>query len=115
MFGLDALARMACSWVMGFSKHPRHISATVTLSGPAEDVLKNVQALRGCNRSVSLTVEVDWKRSPGGSQMFPEIKGGDIQAALEKLQKLAHQTLVDADTDRRLEALIREFGKFTQS
>lgn len=114
MISLDALLRVACSFGMNTSYKPRQIRATVTLSGPAEDVLKNVQSLRGCARAVSLNVEVDWKRSAAGSQTFPEIKGGDIQAALEKLQKLSQQTLVDSETDRRLEGLIRDFGRFTE-
>jgi hypothetical protein len=90
------------------------ITATVTIEGPAEEILAAVQRLRAGERAVSLTLEI-----PRRGQIMPHyytlppIKAGQTQRALETLDKLSQQTLVDAQTERRAEHLIRGFAGFT--
>jgi len=93
---------------------PTRITAQITIEGPAEEMLAAVQRLHGGKRSVSLVVEVSRRNYVSPYHHLPEIKSGQIQHALEKLAAMAHQTVVDDETDRRLDYLIREFGEFTR-
>jgi hypothetical protein len=99
---------------IGNRKPAALIHARVTLEGPAEELLVDVQSLRGGKRSVHLSVEVSRRHYWAPDHHIPEIKGGQIQAALEKLEMMSKQTIVDEETDQRLERLIKDFGQFTK-
>lgn len=98
---------------MDSSKGPAHVTASVTIKGPADELLGALQSLRGGERTVHLSVEVPTRHYWDRDHYLPGIKNGQIQAALEKLETMSRQTVIDDETDRRLERLIREFGAFT--
>jgi hypothetical protein len=98
---------------MDTSKPLTPITASVTIEGPAEEILRNLRQFRGGKRSVHLSVEVSRRHYSYTDHSIPEIKDGQIQRALEKLELLSRQTIVDKETDDRLEQLIREFGYLT--
>ena len=89
--------------------------AIVTIHGPAEEILSDVQRLRGGKRTVRLTVGLtDLEHSKMMYPHFiPEIKGGQTQEAHEILDKLVRQRRIDQGTEERLDSLIEEFGRFT--
>ena len=58
-------------------------------------------------------MEVSRRHYSISDHYIPEIKGGQIQLALEKLDLMSRQTIVDKITDERIEQLIREFGHLT--
>lgn len=90
------------------------ITATVTLEGPAEEILAMVQRIQaGGKRRAQLTLE-SARGYAFPFHVLPAIESGQIQAALEKLETMSRQTVVDDATDRRLDHLIREFGEFTR-
>ena len=94
---------------------PAPIRAEVTISGPAEEVLRALSNVRGCERRVKLTVETParfYSRFPD-DHMLPEIKSGQIRAALEKLEMMSSQGVITSETDERLDRFIKEFGRFT--
>jgi hypothetical protein len=98
---------------MDTSKPLTPITASVTIEGPAEEILRNLRQFRGGKRSVRLSVEVSRRHYSTSDHYIPEIKDGQIQMALEKLELLSRQTIVDKQTDERLEQLIRESGYLT--
>jgi hypothetical protein len=86
----------------------------VTFEGPAEEILRAAQTLRGGgNRTVTITIE----NSRGGPipafYSLPPIREGQIQRALETLDTLGRQTIVNRETEERLDMLVRDFGRFT--
>jgi hypothetical protein len=89
------------------------IEARVLIAGPAEEILSAVRLLHGGKRSVHLSIEVSTRHYSDRDHYLPAIKDGQTQAAVEKLELMSRQTIVDDETDRRLERLIREFGEFT--
>ena len=94
---------------------PARIKATVTIDGPADEILALVQHLRaGGKRRAQLTVELAGKAYTSPFHVLPAIEGGNIQAALEKIEVMSRQTVLDDETDRRLDRLIRDFGEFTR-
>ncbi len=97
------------------NKLPTRIKATVTIEGPAEDILADVQRLRGGQRRVSLSTEPRRGYLGFSNHYIPDIKGGHVQDALEKLEFMSKQTVIDSETEQRLERLIRDFGIFTDT
>jgi hypothetical protein len=89
------------------------ITASVTIEGPAQEILSSLRQFRGGKRSVRLSVEVSRRHYSTSDHFIPEIKDGQIQLALEKLELMSRQTVVNKETDERLEYLIREFGGLT--
>lgn len=91
------------------------IKVSVTIEGPAEEILALVQQLRpGGRRRAQLTVELTGKAYVSPFHVLPAIDAGQIQNALEKLEGMHRQTVIDKETDQRLDRLIREFGEFTR-
>ena len=89
------------------------IEARVLIEGPAEEILAALRFVRGGKRTVHLSAEVSTRHYSDRSHYLPAIKDGQIQAALEKLEMMSRQTVVDEETDKRLERLVREYGEFT--
>jgi len=115
MAGVDMLWAMFSGHRMADKARPAHFTATVTIEGPAEEVLADVQRLRGGTRRVLIEARVPSRGYPGyQDRMLPEIKGGQTQKAMELLELLHKQTIIDEDTDRRLARLIEDFGEFTK-
>ena len=114
MMGIDVQRFLACLVRMARPSAPTHITARLTIEGPAEEILREAQKLRGGKRSVSLSVVVSRQHYSDPHHFIPEIKEGKFQAALEKLEMLRRQTIIDAETDRRLDTLIRDFGSVTE-
>lgn len=98
------------------TQNPRaQITATVTIVGPADELLADLQRLARGRREVSLSVEVPRRHyRTGDFHSFPRIKGGQIQDALEKLDKLCQQTVLSEETAGRLDRLIRDYGRLTE-
>lgn len=90
------------------------VEATVTIEGPAEEILRAVQHLRGGKRTVRLTIETARGGPIPPVYSLPAISDGQIQRALETLDNLSRQTIVDDESERRIDMLVREFGRFTQ-
>jgi hypothetical protein len=89
------------------------IEARVIIEGPAEEILSALRLVRGGKRSVHLSVEVSTRHYSDQDHFLPVIKDGQTQAAMEKLEVVSRQTIVDDEPDRRLERLIRDYGEFT--
>lgn len=94
-------------------KAPTRISASVTIEGPAEEILAVLRQARGGRRIVHLTIETG-RGYVSPHHLLPAIRDGQIQAALEKIDLLARQTVIDGDAERRLDGLIRDFGDVTR-
>jgi hypothetical protein len=92
--------------------HPL-IKASITIEGPAEELLAALRYIKGGKRSVRLSVEVSTRHYSDRFHFIPEIKDGQTYQALRKLESMSDQTVVDANTDRKLQELISEFGEFT--
>ncbi|MEX2617816.1 MAG: hypothetical protein WD767_17130 [Alphaproteobacteria bacterium] len=91
------------------------IKAVVTIEGPAEEILARVRNLKTGERAVSIEATLPRRGGRGiDFHTLPIIKNGETQTAIEQLERLHRQTIVDEDTDRRLENLIIEFGRFTE-
>lgn len=95
-------------------ERPVRVEASVTLEGPAEELLAALLALRGGGtKSVLLTLGPIGRASLP-YYTLPAIRGGQLQDALDKLAGLAEQTIVDAGTERRVAGLVRDFARWTR-
>lgn len=92
---------------------PARVTARITIEGPAEEILAEMYRLRGGTRSVHLTVYLPDRHYSSADHFFPEIKSGQTQTAMMKVETMARQTVIDDATAIRLSSLIRDFGQLT--
>jgi hypothetical protein len=99
---------------MANEKLTPRIDVCVTIEGPAEEVLAALRFLKGGKRTVYFSVEVPRIHYLDADHHLPDIKDGQTHTAMRKIEMLAHQTIIDSDTEQRLARLIREAGEFTR-
>ena len=95
------------------------VELTVKIEGPAREVLaalKRMGSTTHCNISGFIRARIvdsaNRRRFEPG--WFPEIENGDAAAAMEKLDNLARQRLIDAEIERELDDVIPEFRALTR-
>jgi hypothetical protein len=94
------------------------IELEVTISGPADAVMRDVRRLRepGLEKRGALTTLVKHAAIRGAQERYtiPPIVAGDASAAMETLDKLANQARIGPELERRLDELIQELGVRTK-
>ena len=95
--------------------------ARVTISGEASAVLRYLRGDRGAKVNVRITIEVaTLAKGPGRAHGFreayalPAIENGEPREAFRTLESLVRQTLLSADDEAKIGALVRQFAEATR-